>query len=218
MKEILEAGGASFLLPAVLFVLVLSAVKGVFGLHGRRSQHRREFLELWDKARSADDLWLEVSVRHLFGTHLPSRVIRLALEQPDRSRSLADLSELWDLLVFDPQRQTVHWRNTLSSRVARSRWGRGLCFVASYMCVLAAVTAAVVAAHYGHTHFAGWVYGSFALVVGFVAFLCLAHDDTVQTAAQAGDRWVELINQSAANQPPTTEPVHSVSAAVESAL
>jgi len=27
MKEILEAGGASFLLPAVLFVLVLSAVK-----------------------------------------------------------------------------------------------------------------------------------------------------------------------------------------------
>jgi hypothetical protein len=199
MKEILEAGGAGFLLPAVLFVMVLYAIRGVFGLHTWRGQNRREFLELWDKARSSDDLWLEVCVRHLFGTHLPSRVIRLALDQPDRSRSLADLSVLWDLLAFDPEHQTVHWRNTLPAKVARSRCGRGLCFVASYVCVLVDVIAAVIAAHYGHTHFAGWVYSVCALAVGAVALLCSSHDDAVKTAARAGNRWVDLINRSVAN-------------------
>lgn len=197
MKEILEAGGASFLLPAVLFVLVLYAIKGIYGLHGRRSQHRREFLELWDKARSADDLWLEVSVRHLFGTYLPARIIRLALNQPDRSQSLADLSELWELLAFDPGDQTVRWRSTLPSKVAKSKWGRGACFAAYFVCALAAAYAGWLASRYGHTSFLGWAYGVCAVVVGFVAFICLSHEDTVKTATQAGDRWVALINRSA---------------------
>ena len=194
MKEILEAGGSGFLLPTVLFVLVLYVAKGVFGLHGRRSQHRREFLELWDKARSADDLWLEVSIRHLFGTYLPARVIRLALDQADRSRSLADLSEFWDLLVFDPVDQTVRWKHTLSSRLARSRWGRAFCFAGYFACAIAAVISSVVAARYGHTSVVGWVYGVFALVIGFAAFLCLSQEETIKSATQAGTRWILLIN------------------------
>jgi hypothetical protein len=197
VKEILEAGGAGFLLPAVLFVLVLYAIRGVFGLHVRRGQNRREFLELWDRSRCEDDLWLEVSVRHLFGTYLPARVIRLALEQPDRSRALLDLAEIWDLLVFSPEDQTVRWNRTLQSWVARSRWGRALCFAAYFVCASAAVMAGVFAAHWGHTSFAGWVYGVCAVVVGFLAIICLTHEETVKTAAHAGKRWVPLINRTA---------------------
>lgn len=197
MKEILEAGGTDFLLPAVLFLLMLYAIRGVFGLHGRRGQHRREFLELWDTARAEDDLWLEVSVRHLFGAYLPARVIRLAMEQPDRSRALLDLSELWDLFVFNRGDETVQWRATVSSWVARSRWGRWLCLAAYFGCAAIAVFSAVLAAHFGHASFAGWVYGVCAVVVGFVAFLCLSHEETAKTATHAGERWIALINRTA---------------------
>lgn len=41
MKEILEAGGAAFLMPAVLFAIVLYLSRGLFGLYGRRSQNRK---------------------------------------------------------------------------------------------------------------------------------------------------------------------------------
>lgn len=88
IKELIEAGGSGYIIPAVLSVLVLYAVRGAFGLQGRRSQHRKEFLEMWDSSRTQDDLWLEVAVRHLFGTYLPARVIRLALAQPDTSQGL----------------------------------------------------------------------------------------------------------------------------------
>jgi hypothetical protein len=212
VKEILEAGGGTFLLPSVLFVLVLYAVRGVFGLHGRRGQHRREFLELWDESRAADDLWLEVAVRHLFGTFLPARVIRLALDQPDRSRSLADLCGLWDLLTFNPHDQTVRWAPALKVSVARSRFGRSLCFAAYMSCALAALLAGAVAAHYGHTSLFGWVYGVGAVVVAFLAFICLTYEETVATARSSGDRWIALINSSvityamAQMLPPTTEP------------
>lgn len=195
MKEILEAGGAGFLLPAVLFVLVLYAVRGIFGLHGRRGQHRREFLELWDKSRSTDDLWLEVSVRHLFGTYLPSHVIRLALEQPNRSQSLLELSAIWDLFTFNPDDQTVHWNGTVLARLARSRHGSALCLITYFVLASAAALMGLLAAHSGHTSFAGWVYGISAVVTGFVAFICLTHEETVKTGRRVGDRWVALTNR-----------------------
>lgn len=201
MKEILEAGGTGFLLPVVLFLLVLYAIRGVFGLHGRRGQHRREFLELWDKSRSTDDLWLEVSVRHLFGAYLPARLIRLALEQPNRSRSLQELSEIWELLTFNPDDQTIRWNGTLLARLAKSRFGRAACFFAYFACAVVAIAAAVASAHYGHTSFAGWVYGVFAVTVGFVAFTCLTHEETVKTGIQVGDRWIALINRLARTTP-----------------
>jgi hypothetical protein len=94
VKEIIAAGGSNLLIPAVLFVLMLYVTRGLSGLHGRRSQNRKEFLELWDSTRSQDDLWLEVVVRHLFGSYLPARIIRLALAQPDKAQSLLDLGEL----------------------------------------------------------------------------------------------------------------------------
>jgi hypothetical protein len=90
MKELVEAGGAGFLIPAVLFAIVLYAARGLFGLHDQKSKIRREFLELWDRARSQDDLWLEVAVRHWMGAYLPAHVIRLAFEQPDKSQSLIE--------------------------------------------------------------------------------------------------------------------------------
>ena len=107
MKELIEIGGIGFVIPAVLSVLVLYIARGLFGMHGRRSQARKEFLELWNDARASDDLWLEVSVRHLVGTYLPAHVVRLALAGPDKAQSLFDLAELWLLLRYDREARTV---------------------------------------------------------------------------------------------------------------
>lgn len=109
LKEVIAAGGSRLLIPAVLFVLVLYAIRGLSGLHGRRSQNRKDFLDLWDSTRSQDHLWLEVVIRHLFGSYLPARIIRLALAQPDKAQSLLNLAELWPLFRFDPTSETASW-------------------------------------------------------------------------------------------------------------
>ncbi len=109
MKELVDIGGIGFIIPAVLGLVVFHIARGLFGMHGRRHQSRKEFLELWDETRAGHDLWLETIVRHLIGTYLPAHVIRLALACPDKAQSLFDLSELWPLLRYDREARTVTW-------------------------------------------------------------------------------------------------------------
>lgn len=197
MTEILAAGGTSYLIPAVLFVLVLYVARGLFGLHGRRSQSRKEFLELWESARSQDDLWLEISVRHLFGAYLPTHVIRIALQQPDKAQSLLDLAEVWSLFQFDPETRTVNWKNKRHLTSARRRGGQIALLSAYFACALFAVLSAVIAANSGPSSLLGWVYGFCATVLGALAIICLLREDTIKTAASVGQGWVDRINQSA---------------------
>jgi hypothetical protein len=196
MAELLAAGGSSYLIPTVLFVLVLYAVRGIFGLHGRRSQHRKEFLELWSDSRSQDDLWLEVAVRHLFGAYLPASVIRLALREPDKSQALWDLSELWPLFRFDPNSQTVRWLHKRHQTLRKRQMGRAVLVAAYFLFALAAVLAALIASKSGPTTFTGWLYGVCAVGTGFMAFICLMRENTIKVAARVGGDWLNRINRS----------------------
>lgn len=196
IKEIVEAGGSGYLIPAVLSVLVLYAIRGVFGLQGRRSQHRKEFLEMWDSSRTQDDLWLEVAVRHLFGTYLPARVIRLALAQPDTSQGLLDLTELWPLFRFDPDSQTVRWMHRRHLTQKQRQKGRYVLLAGYFGCALMAALFALVAFQSGPSAASGWVSGICAVALGFLAFICLAREDTIKVAATVGDDWLARINRS----------------------
>jgi len=198
IKELVEAGGSGYLIPVVLFVLVLYAFRGLFGLHGRRSQHRKEFLALWDSAHSQDDMWLEVAIRHLFGTYLPARVIRLALAQPDKSQALLDLSDLWSLIRFDPDSQTVSWLHKRHQTPGKRKASRVLLFVGYFVCAMSAVPSVLIAARSGPQTLAGWLYGVCAIVLGLIAFICLAREDIVKTAMAVGDAWLVRINRLAA--------------------
>lgn len=111
IEDLVSAGGPGLIIPAVMFILVLYGARGFFGWHGRRSQNRKEFLDLWTSERISDDLWLEVTVRHLFGTYLPAHVIRTALRHPSSAQALLDLSALWPLLHYDADSRTVRWRS-----------------------------------------------------------------------------------------------------------
>lgn len=197
LKEIIAAGGSGYLIPVVLFVLVLYATRGLFGLHGRSSQYRKEFLELWDGARSQDDLWLEVAIRHLFGTYLPARVIRLALAQPDRSQALLHLSELWPLFRFNPDSQTVSWLHSRHQSLGKRKAGRAVLLTGYFACAVIAALSALVASRYGPSTFSGWIYGVLAVISGFLAVICLMREDTIKVAATVGEDWLIRINRAA---------------------
>ncbi|RDZ25974.1 hypothetical protein [Lysobacter silvisoli] len=197
MKEILDAGGTSFLIPVVLALVVLYAIRGLNGLHSRKYQNRKEFLEVWDNTRIQDDLWLEVTVRHLFGAYLPARVVHLALAQPNKSESLLQLSELWDLFDYDPETETVRWRRKRHATVKRRRTMWRLMFAAYFISAFAAVGSGIAAAHFGPGTFVGWVWGGFAVVCAFVALVNVWNEDGFRTSITRGDYWMNRINRTA---------------------
>jgi hypothetical protein len=199
LDKIIEIGGAGFLIPVVLSVLALYAIRGLFGLHGRRSQHRKEFLELWDSARSQDDFWLEVIVKHLVGVYLPTRVIRLALAQPNRGEALFELAELWPLWRYDPETQKVDWLSKRHRVLTKHKAGRPAILFAYFACASIAIVSGVAAAHYGHNTFSGWVFGAFSALMIVAAFSCALYDNTIEIAIAVGDDWIDRINQSAGN-------------------
>lgn len=202
MSEILAAGGRGYLMPTILFVVILYAARGLYGLHGRRSQQRKEFLELWTASRTQDDLWLVVAVRHLFGTFLPAPIIRLALRQADQGQALLELCELWSLFQFNRDSQQVRWLRWQHRTLKQRKLARAWFSVAYFLCALLAVVAVNLAAAYGPTVFGGWLYGIGAVVSGLVAFVCLTREDTMKIALRVGSEWVDRINN--ASQPPQT--------------
>jgi hypothetical protein len=205
MGEILATGGKEFLLPVSLFFLTLYAARGLFGIHGRRSQNRKEFLELWSEARAQSDLWLEVSVRHLFGTFLPAHIIRLALKQPDRGQALAELSELWPLLHLDRDTLQVRWLYRRHCAPKRRRFVRALVSIAYFACAGASIFGARLAFHYGSDSFSGWLYGVGAIVSGITAYICLAREDAMKTAVRVGEEWLTRINTDIEHKPSSTQ-------------
>lgn len=191
-NDLISAGGPGLLIPVVLFALLFYATHGLFGLHGRRSQHRREFLEHWDPKRIDDDLWLEVTIRHLYGTHLPAHVIRTAFAHPHTSQALLDLSELWLFLDYDPETRRVSWQH---KRHRRSTTRALLLHWPTLRYFLFACSGASVG--YLATRVGGlnqWVFAVLAMILLVAAFLSLWHSDADKVAATVGEAWIERIN------------------------
>jgi len=191
-NDVIAVGGPGLLIPVVLFALLVYAAKGLFGLHGRRSLHRREFLEQWDPKRIDDDLWLEVSIRHLYGTLLPAHVIRTAFAHPHTSQALVDLSELWPLFDYDSDRQSVRWRHGRHRYPKFRRLQRHLPVVKYFLLASAGAAAGYYAAH--TAGLSQWVYSILAVLLIACAFLSLWNDDAEKTAAAVGEDWIKRIN------------------------
>jgi hypothetical protein len=195
MREILEFGGPEFLIPVVLFALVLYAVKGVYGLTGHRSRHRKEFLDLWDAARAQDDLWLEVIVRHHFGITIPAGIIRLALAQPDKSQSLFELRELWPLFRYNRNTQTVAWAHRWHVNPRTRRAERRIMNAAFPILLLIALGYVLAVPAMSPSIFYKWIFGFGAVTFSGCAFAAVFRHSTMTTATDVGDEWIRRINQ-----------------------
>lgn len=203
MREILEIGGAGFLIPVVLFVLVLYAIKGLYGLIGHRSRHRKEFLDLWDPARAQDDLWLEVIVRHHFGTTMPAGIIRLALAQPDKSRALLELCELWPLFRYDRETQTVAWLHRWHVKPKTRRLESRLMLGGYLVLALYALWTFTQVPEHGATTVNGWIHAIGGVVFAGWALAAIARYSTMTAATDNGDEWIRRINHHRQPPPPS---------------
>lgn len=197
LKDLVDVGGSGLFVPAVLSIVVLYGARALFSLHGRRGQHRREFLELWDSNRIKDDFWLEISIRHLFGAYLPAHVIRIALSQPDRGKSLKDLVKLWPQYWFETDSLTVGWRHTYRQKSGLIVIERALWILTYIFLAFAAVDSALTASRAEPTTFFAWVHWTFALVAVGTAFHCLNAQEAAQVAASSGNSWISRINSAA---------------------
>lgn len=202
MKELVEAGGVGYLIPAVLAALVFYFLRGLFGVYVQKSAARKEFLDLWERSRSEDDVWLEVAVRHWIGTYLPAHVIRLALAQPDKAQSLLELSELWPFLRYNRGTRTVHWRSPRLKALERSKPGRWI-WMASYVALILCAMGYGVAA-YQMTDINGmrWLYSASALAFFIFALAALMRDDSSKVITGSGEEWIDRINAAASSGAP----------------
>lgn len=194
IDKLIESSGGRLLLPIVLALVAASLAKGIFGLYRSKSADRRDFLDLWSKAESQSDLWLEVAVRHLVGTYLPASLIRSLMRSPQAGRALLDVAESWDLLEMHDETNEVHWRTKRHRNLKwrKIEWRVYLLgyFLAmgfgGYLIFLAFMSSASTL-QLKEVNL--WLYG--AIFIGF-GLWCLSKSDRLKTASRAMPRWLGL--------------------------
>jgi len=189
-SELLKEGGGQWIVPLAIVAAGFMLVKGVFGLSRSRSQDRKDFLDLWAKSDKADDLWLQVAVRHLFGSVLPPALIRRFLSHPQGARALGDLAYAWPFLDMDEATGELRWRSERHYSARIRIWERrGL--IAVYMVTaLAMFGFAWLAVLIGKT-FLGCALWVLALEAGFFAARALLKAGRLEDANETVPRWTK---------------------------
>lgn len=134
IQQILSASGQRLLVPIVLVVAGAALAKGLFNLLRSRSQDRRDFLDLFRDWQGRDDLWITVAVRHQFGAHLPSALIRQLASSAQPGRAMQEISNAWEFLEVDDETGEISWRRRFlqQARIRRAIiWGFPVLYAAS---------------------------------------------------------------------------------------
>lgn len=192
IEKLLEVSNGKLLIPVLCALVGAMFVKGIFNLHRSKSADRRDFLDLWMRNEGRDDIWLEVSVRHLFGTYLPASIIRSLMQGPQAARALMEVSEFWDLLEINDETLELKWkRKSQATSNGRRTWRYAL-----NLLYFAAMASALVFIYLAITEDANtalmlswWVYGLF--LAGF-AMRCVDLGEKLKTASTGAPRWLGL--------------------------
>lgn len=188
-EEILKASGGKLLIPVVIAVVFAAIVKALFEVRRSKLGERKDFLEIWAQQRLQDDLWLEVTIRHLIGSYLPALVIRKLLGGSHPSRALLDVSECWELFDLDAASSEIRWKEGRhADPVHRAREMR-LFGALYYLLTGLAGGLAYSLLAFSFLPSGGWAVVFLLLVPGI---FCLSRSDTLKTAQAAAPRWLGL--------------------------
>lgn len=192
MDYLLKAYGSTLLIPLVVAGALPFLAKGLFTFHRSRSQDRKDFLDLWVKRDPTDDLWLQVSVRHVYGEYLPAAVLRHLIAQPQGGRALSEISYAWPLLEWDDDLKCLHWREPKHCSMVRRRreiW----CSLSTYFfsAVLSGIAIWFILA--GHVE-GGWVQWTYAVAGVMVASHCLTRYERLKSANSDVPRWLSTLS------------------------
>ena len=215
IEQLLNVGGQQLLLPVLIALGGLYAARGLFGLHSRMGQRRRDFIELWSPERAEDDLWLQVVVRHLFGCYLPAPVIRKVMGWPDAAASLLAIAEIWPMLTLDPETEAVSWKRKRYENPLLMRAERFLVFSAYVAMASVAVLAGFTSFRSAALSLPAISYALTALALGGVSLVLLTRDDSLEAAYKRGPDLLARLNSPgtpAAAAPSSKHDGHSVEA------
>lgn len=135
IRELIEAGGPGALIPIALAGGAMYVINWLLGFEHRRSERRRQFLELWTKRSETDELWSQVALRHLTGEYLPQTLVDVVMTQSDKAIALTELANVWDYLaISETQPPQLHWRRRWYESKGRRRLTR-LAFNLGYFVV-----------------------------------------------------------------------------------
>lgn len=192
IEKLLEISNGKLLIPVLCALAGAVLVKGLFNLHRSKSADRRDFLDLLMRSQDRDDLWLEVSIRHLFGTYLPASIIRSLLQSPQAARALLEVSEFWDLLEINDETLDLRWKKKSHATANARRYLRYasnvLYFVSMGLGLLCIYVAVVIDAKMTFV-LSLWVYGFILVIIGM---RCLHYADKLTTASKGAPRWLGL--------------------------
>lgn len=194
LDSLLKTLGSGFIMPAVFVILAGWAVKVLLDVSTSSRQSRKDFLDSWGKIDHADDLALEVGVRHLIGTYLPAPLLRRALGRAYPSRTFVRLSALWDLLEFDADTRRLYVAKRMCSTPRRAR-------ITQVLHLLGYAAACLVSFLFGKwamagapTHLMPWLYAFLAITSLVLAVASLERANTLGLLAREGFTLLDALN------------------------
>jgi hypothetical protein len=189
LQELLEFGGRQLIAPIALAVIATWFVRTLFSVHRTKSQHRRDFLELWPTVQAPDDLWIEVAIRHLYGEHLPAAVIRSLQRASQPALALRQISSAWALLAMDDETNEIRWRSRSHQSSGSRAWmtlGLALLY---WVLMIVAVALAIVLLNIelmGVMH----TFWGVPIMLGGFGMQALIESETLAEADKAVPRWL----------------------------
>lgn len=194
IRELIEVGGRPLLIPLVLAAAGMYLINWLLGLERRRSERRREFLELWPKRPADDALWAEVALRHLTGEYLPQPLVAIALTLPDKASTLLDLASIWDhLQMTEAEPPQLMWKRRLYESARWRRWVKHG-FHVGYFVFAGIAGLLLMSAMRGSAVASQWVWGVNAALFALMAFLSLASAHQLQRASTLAPRYIARFN------------------------
>ena len=192
IDKLMQMGDGRLLIPLIVVAVAVVLVKGGFSLARSRSVDRRDFLELFQKDQGENDLWLSVAIRHLYGAHLPTSLIRQLMSAPQPGRALLEVANSWELLDMDDETGSLHWRRKLFSS-AKAR--RNIIWLMYTFYFGLAATSLVLGYRAITRDLEGlnlWVTWAYSILCAFGAFASLVYGDTLKDASKAAQRWLGM--------------------------
>lgn len=192
IEKLLEIGDGKLIVPLIVVSVGMALAKGLFSFSRSRSQDRKDFLDLFRAGNDETDLWITVSIRHVFGAYLPASLIRQLMSGPQPGRALLEVANAWDFIDMDDETGELFWRRkilrSVKARLVLIRVLAILYFVLASISLFLAYLC-LTGSFDGRTLWIAWAY---VLLSGGVALGALMYGDNLRDAHKVVHRWLGM--------------------------
>lgn len=192
INRLVDFSDGKLLFPLILCAIAVLLLKWIASNAQSKGTSRKEFLELFQRADSKDDLWLSVAVRHHFGAYLPVSLIKELSELDQPARAIMEIADAWELIDLDDTTGELTWRHRRHSTPQRRRYF-AYAFMAGY-CITA--MAAMLLAYFllvgDFSLRASAPYWLWVAIAGVLAGWCLHRYLLFSAGSAAIERWLGM--------------------------